>query len=193
MNLEILVITALILLVLSFIVVFVFSFIKNNKKNKLKKICDITKCMLDVTKADRIVVVRTTSGIKNPKPGEAFFFNLIHTETMTEDLTSIHKLNLLQTDGDYIMIRVEKIFVDLLLWLEKNEKFVLHTKDMPDNIVKQLYIADGIKYTEIYFIGKTKEEIFTCFIHSYDENNMFQEPNKRLAINTGIAEMKSFI
>ena len=147
----------------------------------LSKIYRIIEKILDQSSANRVLVLKASNGGGTPKPGSDMFIKLLYAATVKEDLSIYDK---------YSSIKVDREFVDMLIDIQKNGQITKKTEEMQNSLLKRIYLSEGIKYTEIYFLTNNQHELYFCTISSIKDGEDFSDPIKKIAIELGINDLR---
>lgn len=164
----------------------------NQQTKKLRKITtnleDISKvfqALDDVvrkTRVQRFLIFKGSNGGGIPKPGCPFYVSLIYEEHKDKNKSLRDKYSNLSVDGSYI---------DMLIHLYKNGSVKLRVEDMPVGLLKTLYQGEGIKYSEIYFLGNSDKEILFCSVATNTGVETFDTPSDRAEIEIAVNHLKN--
>ena len=147
----------------------------------LSKIYRIIEKMLDQSSANRVFIFKASNGGGVPKPGSEMFIKLLYAATVKEDPGIYEKYNSIKVDGQ---------FVEMLIDIQKNGQTLKKTEDMTNSLLKRIYLSEGVKYTEIYFLTNNSHELYYCAISAIKEGEVFEEPTKKIAIELGINDLR---
>jgi hypothetical protein len=163
----------------------------NNKKylakltNNLQDLSKIYKIMSEViekTSGTRVVIMKASNGGGIPKPGSEMFLRILYSEVKEgEDDSNLEKYDGMKLDGDY---------VDMLIEMQKNGAISRVTDQMNNSLLKRIFLADGVKYTEIYYLSNNKSELYYCAINTTNLLEKFTEPEKRIQIELAINNLR---
>ena len=127
---------------------------------------DIIEEMFNKTKADRFLVLVATNGRSDFK-----FATAIYEHHKFIDQNTV-KLSVGGT-SKYVRFRFDKAYLQMLKESEIRDKVSLSTNEMPESDLKDIYLTENIKDSEVYFLKREKidennDVIFYCFIATYN-------------------------
>jgi transposase len=62
---------------------------------------------------------------------------------------------------------------------------------MKDGLLKRVYLRDGIKYSEVYYVTETDDAFVYVTFSTTDENEKFDNPNDRVEIDIAVSKIRN--
>lgn len=163
-----------------------------NKKEKnsilwnlsnLAEIHTVMRSIIDRTDATRVLIIRGSNGGGIPKPGSEFYISVIHEE---------HKQG--PDTGDdlhtrYRGIKVDGPYIEMLMEMMMKGQVKYKIAKMVNGTLKNIYLADGIKYSEIHHIKNSSNEMFYLGV-STTKDTTFNEGDARVEIDLAVDKVK---
>lgn len=109
----------------------------------LDEIYTIIETIKNVAPICRVFLLKGSNGGGLPIPGNEFYAHGVHQSVKGTNDT-LYK---------YIKVLVDAQYINMLLGIIKNKKISYIIDTMPEGLLKNIYISEGIKKSDIYFIG----------------------------------------
>lgn len=153
-----------------------------NNLQDLSKIYKIMNEISEKTLDTKVVILKASNGGGIPKPGSEMFLRVLYSEMKEgEETHSFERYDGLKLDGDY---------VDMLIDMQKNGLVTKEVENMQNSLLKRIYLAEGVVYSEIYFLANNKSEIYYCAINTHSKEEKFTTPEKRIEIELAINNLR---
>lgn len=136
------------------------------------------KALVD-TDIERVVILKAENGGGKPKVGAHIYISAI---------MEVHSINNSILDN-YQRLRADSSYVEILSDLISKGKVVIDPTSVDESLLKTIYQAEKITYSEIYYLHATEEAIFYCSFATTKPNANFQIPSTALAINIVISQI----
>ncbi len=151
---------------------------------KVVKIYDEMHRVLADTDVERFLIFKAHNGGGLIRPMTPLYASVIH-EDYTEPFTSVkEKYQQLRIDSEYIRL------LDQVCGLKKVE---IYTKDVKSQFLKEIYDGEGVKYSEVFFLGQDKKNLYYCSIVSSKEKAWQNHKDQELAISIAINNIRNNI
>lgn len=136
--------------------------------------------IIETTNAERVLLFKGSNGGGLPMAGSEFYTKAIHQSTDgDESFDLVSRFNTVLIDGNY---------ANMLRDIVTSGFVRLKVSEMPDCLLKRIYIDEGVKYSEVYYLvskglvdKKKKFEIFYMSIATHTQDN-FDNNSDRLNI-----------
>lgn len=156
----------------------------NRKKGKatidvIKAVANIYEMMHRVTSetaVQRMVIFKAENGGGKPKVGAHIYVSAIMESIRTPVLPIVNEYQRLRADASYI---------ELLSEVVTKGHAAYKSSEMPQSLLKTIYLAEKIKYSEVYFLHVTEDAIYYCSVATTEQDD-FTEPATALAIQIAI-------
>lgn len=144
--------------------------------------------IVDSTSASRVMLFRGSNGGGLPMAGSEFYVKAIHQALLENDEHNlVERYNNVLIDGHY---------ANLLRDIVTHGSIKIKVEEMPDCLLKRIYITEGVKYSEVHYLvskglinRKQKFEIFYLSIAKND-NEGFVNDSDKLNIQLGVDNIK---
>ena len=144
--------------------------------------------ILETTSATRVMLFRGSNGGGLPMVGGEFYVKAIHQSLLEEEVHNlVERYNNVLIDGHY---------ANLLRDIVTHGSVKINVDEIPDCLLKKIYLTEGIKYSEVHYLvskglvdRKIKFEIFYLSIGKND-NEGFINDNDKLNIEFGVNNIK---
>lgn len=144
--------------------------------------------IVDSTSASRVMLFRGSNGGGLPMAGSEFYVKAIHHSFSEDDVN-----NLVER---YTNVLIDGHYANLLRDIVTHGSVKIKVEEMPDCLLKRMYLTEGIKYSEVHYLvskglidRKIKFEIFYLSIAKND-NEGFVNDNDKLNIQLGVDNIK---
>lgn len=146
---------------------------------RIVRIYDAMHEVLGYTGVGRIIIVKAHNGGGLIKPNTSLYISAVY-EDYTAPFESVK---------DYLQkLQLDEEFIRMLVDLCRQKSVMIKTSDLKDCVLKTLNEGYGVKYSEIYFLGQDRKNLYFCFCDSSVENgwygNLVHKNIISLAINT---------
>ena len=144
--------------------------------------------IVDSTSASRVMLFRGSNGGGLPMAGSEFYVKAIHQALLENDEHNlVERYNNVLIDGHY---------ANLLRDIVTHGSVKIKVDEMPDCLLKRIYITEGIKHSEVHYLvskglinRKQKFEIFYLSIAKNDNEGFVNDVDK-LNIQLGVDNIK---
>lgn len=158
--------------------------------DSLKAINNMHQYMLDVidnTPADRFLILRGHDSGNVPNPMHPYYAQALWQKIKIDNKES-HEHLLRQYDD----VKVDGAYVAMVVELITKGFVKLVVEEMPDSFLKRVYLAEGIKYSELYFLKQEKSSnIYYCYIATEQENERFEASKYRYEIEIAVNHIRN--
>jgi hypothetical protein len=136
-------------------------------RNRLYNILVVYKAIEEIVSqgyADRAILFIGSNGGARPRPGHVYQVSAIHaacSKDTAEDLLDRYKI-----------VRVDAHYIEILLRLldSKDQVKFTDTASMSEGRLKDIYISEGVKSANIYYLGHSEEELYLCSFGSFNKS-----------------------
>lgn len=130
---------------------------------------------------DRFLIFTTHNGTGEPSHIKPYKVSVLQGETHRPD--KLHFYDALKVDYSYTEMLVAII-------TNKNKPLQYKVDEMPDCMLKRIYMTEGIKYSEIHFLASTPTGVIYCSLSTLVDNVYFDDPTDRHIIEMHINELR---
>jgi len=153
----------------------------------LKDISDMNVIMSDVvakTSATRFLIFRGHDSGSVPNPKHPYYTKCLWQQT--KDGSELNKLR-----NKYESIQVDVPYINMMIQVLVNGFTKLSLEKMEDSMLKNLYLDENIKYSEIYFLAQEKSNyIYYCSVATNVKNTDFSDKHERVEIDLAINKLR---
>jgi len=135
-----------------------------------------------VTSADRFVIFKGSNGGGVPRPGQPFYAGAVHESHKNENHERLVE--------KYRRIEVDAPYIQMLLEVIATGKKSLEPTTMDAGLLRSIYRAEGVRYSEAYFLSKTEKEVYYCTVATTRENERFESDSDRVEIDLAISRIR---
>ena len=146
-----------------------------------RKVASVARRLLSFSEVQRFLVIRLSNGGGDPFPGARLYATAIVNEL---DDYNKHRVR------DYEQIEVDTAYIERVIRSSTTKKQVIRVSAMQEEMVKHFYIAEGVTYSELYYMFSTSSETFFCTAATYEAEHL-EESQGDLAI--AISEIKNVL
>jgi hypothetical protein len=151
-------------------------------RKQIKKVISIYDSMhrvLDETAVERFLIVKAHNSGGIIKPNTPLYISVIY-EDYTHPFKSIK--------DDYQKLSIDEEYLRMLVSLCNQKSVKILTKDLPKSLLKSIYEGEGVKYSELYYLGQDKKNIYfsSCAtsVEGGWEDNSYQKMTIEIQMNT---------
>jgi hypothetical protein len=138
--------------------------------------------LVEVEGIDRALLLMGSNGGSEPRPGHVYKVQAIHGTSKKEDSEKLI--------NRYLSVRADAQYIDLLKTLLSTKEYIkLETKKMSEGKLKTYYLSEGVTYSNVYYLGHSKEELYYCSIASF--NKPLDTPLIESTIDLAVTTMRN--
>jgi hypothetical protein len=156
--------------------------IKSIDVENLPTVQSIINRVIDETSIQRVLIMKTENGGGKPRLGAHLYTSIMY---------DAFKSPLYGTKNDYQRMLVDDIYVKMLSDIGPTTYNNLSVGKMKDGLLKRVYLRDGIKYSEVYYVTETDDAFVYVTFSSTDENEKFDNPNDRVEIDIAVSKIRN--
>jgi hypothetical protein len=149
----------------------------SNFENKIS-VQQIIDKVIRESSADRVLILKTENGGGKPRLGSHLYSSVMY-ESSNLDLVK----------PDYQRLSVDEHYVKMLSDIGPSRRNSLITDKMKNGTLKWIYQREGIKYSEIHYIGETQSAFVYLSVATKADDNTFDEPITRVEIEIAISKL----
>jgi len=149
-------------------------------ENKIEVQQIVERVMVN-TGVNRFLVMKTENSGGKPRLGTHLYASVLY-ESVKPPLVSVK--------DDYQRLLVDDIYVRMLSDIGPGTANKLKVSDMKDGILRNIYLVEGIRYSEIHYLWETDSAFFYASIATNDEDSSFDEPLDRVEIEIAISKIR---
>lgn len=132
--------------------------IMSSTQSRIQRVINIYDEMhrvLAVTHAERFLVLRAHNGGGVIKPSGPLYASVLYQDydKPFEDVKQ-----------KYQNFPVDKEYARMLLDIMQNKKVYYDTMDMPESVLKHIYINEGVRHVFIHYLGQDRKNIYFCSV-----------------------------
>lgn len=170
----------------------IYDYIKTKKKktvaedffNDTKDIINIIEDLVTKPNIDRVLMFRGGNGGSVPKLGKDYFVKAVFEAHKVEPPESMLKT--------YNSIIPDSHYITMLLNLMQHKLEIINIDQLPDCLLKQIYIEENILYSEIFLIHQTEEYMFYVSVATKNNGvNFRNQIMSRLHIDSSLSKLKT--
>jgi hypothetical protein len=155
---------------------------KVNNLENLVEIQGILNRVIDDTCIQRVLVMKTENGGGKPRLGAHLYASILY-EAFKAPLSS--------SKTDYQRILVDDIYVKMLSDIGPTTHNNLSVSKMKEGLLKRIYLRDGVKYSEVYYLMETDDSFIYMTFSTTDDNEKFEDPNDRVEIDIAVSKIRN--
>jgi hypothetical protein len=155
---------------------------KVNNLENLLEIQGILNRVIDDTCIQRVLVMKTENGGGKPRLGAHLYASILY-EAFKAPLSS--------SKTDYQRILVDDIYVKMLSDIGPTTHNNLSVSKMKEGLLKRIYLRDGVKYSEVYYLMETDDSFIYMTFSTTDDNEKFEDPNDRVEIDIAVSKIRN--
>lgn len=143
----------------------------------------------DYKEVTRVLLLEISNGGNRPKPGSVVYARVVEAKITTNEVKSFSKLKILKA---YENLRVDESYIKMILLAQNtNEPYKFDVANHSDCMLKDIYLTEGIKYSEINHVhtDPVAEKMFIVSIATNIEGQKFENNILRAKINLEIAQL----
>lgn len=157
---------------------------RRKKKDKFKelfeRVHDVYKTLNYVknnTDAKRVLIIKSENGGDNPTVDSILISTILY-EVWDNPYASLKK--------SWRRQRVDEYYINIARELQLNNSVLLNVMDLPDSLLRDVYIRSGVNYTTKYKVANTKNSFIHIELHFEDKPNISPRHRDimRVAVNT---------
>jgi len=151
---------------------------KLNLNQQLKAIAEVYAVMAkieDLPSVDRILLLELTNGGHKPMPGSRMYAKAIWV--------SVHDIaqrpDILER---YDRVLVDEEYIRMVVKTQSQPAVMLKVREMPECLLKSLYISEGVIYSEVYHIytDSKASATFIVSVATYQEDSALEAQQEKL-------------
>ena len=171
-----LLITSILLFVSGLLCYFIF---KNKKQKKIEKIYTVLNEMLVVSRAGKILIIKS-----DVRPGKDVNFEIKFFASRNSD----EKIRLKFRD-----IKIDNVTANVLQSVKDEKAAFVEVDSFPEGEIKQSLLDRNSEYFEMHFLKEDAGIFYMCSIESGEKSNRFKDLLKRKAIDNGINILRAIL
>lgn len=163
----------------------ILAFINNwfvTPRHQVKKIVTIYDQMhfiLEETPVERFLILKAHNGGGVIKPNTPIYSSVLYEDYAHPFRSVKAQYQRLEADEEYLRMMVELI---------QKKSITLETGKIPNGLLKNIYQAEGVKYSQLFFLGNDKKNIYYCScatsVEGGWENSPYEKNQIFMAVNT---------
>ncbi len=138
--------------------------------------------LLNETDANRFLILKAENGGGRPKIGST-----INVSVLYEVLSGLPSIK-----DDYQKLPVDNEYISMLADASSHGHTSLVVSEMPPCILKDIYVAENVKYSEIHYLCETPKAFYYCSIASTITTN-FSGAKSRNSIHLSVNNIKNIM
>ncbi len=146
-----------------------------------RKVTSIVRRLLAFSEVQRFLVLRLSNGGGDPFPGARLYATAIVNEL---DDYNKHRVR------DYEQIEVDSAYIERVIRASTTKKQIIRVSAMQEEMLRDFYIGEGVKYSELYYLFSTGNETFFITAATYEAEHL-EESQGDLAL--AISEIKNVL
>jgi len=132
---------------------FVSSSFTRKQIKKIVEIYEVMNSVLNSTQIQRILIFKVHNGGNFIRPSSGMYVSVIY-EDYRSPFSSVKE--------KYQKIPIDREYAKMLLEVMENKKCTFETDKLRDGLLKDIYIADGVKKSVISLLKEEKKAIYFC-------------------------------
>tara|TARA_R110000868_G_scaffold154724_5_gene380831 strand:- start:64 stop:705 length:642 start_codon:yes stop_codon:yes gene_type:complete len=149
-------------------------------ENKIE-VQQIIERVMSNSNVSRFLIMKTENSGGKPRLGTHLYASVLY-ESVKPPLVSVK--------DDYQRLMVDDIYVRMLSDIGPGTANKLQVGDMKAGILKNIYLVEGITYSEIHYLWETNSAFFYATIATNDEGSTFDEPLDRVEIEIAVSKIR---
>lgn len=134
------------------------------------------------TNCERFLILKVENGGGKPRVGANLYASVIF-ESLKKPFISVK--------SEYQRLLVDPMYVKMLSDIGLTQHNPLHVNKMKSGILKRLYQSEGVKYSEIHYIGETDTSFYFASIATSKDDCEFSDLNDRVEIEISINKIRN--
>lgn len=151
---------------------------------KVVKIYDAMHKILESNKVERVLVLKAHNGGGLIRPNTPLYVSAIY-EDYIHPFTSVR--------DTYQKVSIDEHYIRTLMDLCSKKSIKIKTKNLPQSLQKDIYEGEGILYSEMFYLGQDKKNVYFCTCASSREDGWENDKAQSLLINMSINSIKNNI
>jgi hypothetical protein len=152
---------------------------------RVVNIYDAMHEVLGYTDVQRFIIFKAHNGGGLIKPNTPLYVSALF-EDFTAPFDSVR--------DKYQKIEVDEEYIRMLAYVCRQKVFVAKPEELKDDsLLKQVYHLDGVKYSEIYYLGQDKRNLYFCSCVSSTEEAWQHNDAQKATINLAINSIRNNI
>lgn len=139
-----------------------------------------------LTSADRVLLMEVTNGGNAPKPGSIMYARAIEAKAADSDKEQ-------WILSRYESVRIDDAYINMVLQsAHTGQCYAFYVKTHADCLLKNIYITEGVKYSELYhlYTDLERQKMFIMTIATYVDGVSFGSASDKAIINLSVQEIR---
>ena len=154
----------------------------------ISRVYEAMSCLIDFGSIDRVFLLEVSNGGHAPQPGSAIYARAIHAKHVDRLLEQDMKIN-------YEKVKIDDAYISMIIAAhsQENRPYKFDVKHHPECLLKDLYTAENVQYSEVFHIctDPVDQKTFILSVATMQEDEKFSNPQLRSAINAEVMKIKS--
>jgi hypothetical protein len=151
---------------------------------KIVRIYDEMHRVVELTEVQRFIIFKAHNGGGLIRTNTPLFVSALH-EDYSAPFTSVKET--------YQQVSVDGEYIRMLSAICENKSVKLKTSEMKEGLLKDIYVAEGVRYAEIYFLGQDRKNLYFTSIASAWEDGWSKDPEQELVVKLAINSIRNNI
>lgn len=151
---------------------------------KIVRIYDEMHKVVELTEVQRFIIFKAHNGGGLIRTNTPLFISALH-EDYSSPFTSVK--------ANYQQISIDGEYIRTLSAICEDKVIKFKTSEMKDGLLKDIHIAEGIRYAEIYFLGQDRKNLYFTSIASAWEDGWSKDPEQELVVKLAINTIRNNI
>lgn len=173
-------------ILLFLIQLFKFLTIFNLPSRQIKRVVRIYDAMHNIvekTTVERCLIIKVHNSGGWVRPDTPLYITILY-EDYSRPLQGIK--------SEYQKMEVDEDYLRMLRDLAKDKVLYIDTEKLKDGLLKNQYMRDKIKYSEVHFLGQNRRNVYFCSMATTKATN-FDTYTDKAVIQIGVNEIKNSI
>jgi hypothetical protein len=164
-------------------------FVKMKKKQNAEEFYNDTKEIIDTIDdlvldpaIDRVLIFRGGNGGSIPKLGKDYFVKAVFEAHKQHPVVSSLKT--------FAGVIPDSHYISILLNIMEKKKESIEVQQLPNSLLKKIYMSENITFSDIHILCQTEEYIFFCSVSTKQNINFNGDILVQLKIDNAISKLK---
>lgn len=151
---------------------------------KVVKIYEAMHKMLENNKVKRVLVLKAHNGGGLIRPNTPLYVSAIYEDYMSPFYS---------VKETYQKVVIDEAYIRTLIDLCTKKHIKIKVKDLKQCLQKDIYDGEDIKYSELYYLGQDKKNLYFCSCSSKEEGGWENDKQQALINNMAVNAIKNNI
>lgn len=150
----------------------------------LRSIAKVYNAMSNLRKCDeieRVLLLEVSNGGNTPRPGSKVYASAVNVKHMD----SLMGKEILEK---YERVKIDDEYINMCITVQAGNEYRMHVEKHHNCLLKDFYVAEGVKYSEVYHIytDGEDEKMFILTVSTYRDKETFKRDELRAIIRAEV-------